>query len=83
MQAFPDHEEAVTRLAKIYVESGRSEEALALLKESRSHLRLDIAAQARTGDRSQAEILERLDALLKIVKSDESAREEFVDLLDV
>ena len=27
--------------------------------------------------------LERLDALLKIVKSDESAREEFVDLLDV
>ena len=84
LEAFPDHEEAVTRLAKIYVESGRSEEALALLKRIPESPEIrHIAAQARTGDRSQAEILERLDALLKIVKSDESAREEFVDLLDV
>ncbi|MBF82097.1 MAG: co-chaperone YbbN [Actinobacteria bacterium] len=84
LQAFPDHEEAVIRLAKIYVENGRSEEALDLLKRiPESPETRHISAQARTGDRSETEILERLDNLLKIVKSDENAREEFVDLLDV
>ena len=84
LQAIPDHAEAVTRLAKIYVESGRSDEALELLKRvPESPETRHIAAQARTGDRPQTEILERLEELLKIVKSDEAAREEFVDLLDV
>ena len=42
-----------------------------------------IAAQARTGDISDSEVLNRLDELLLVVKGDDSAREEFVDLLDV
>ena len=84
LQAIPDHSEAVPRLAKIYVESGRSDEALELLKRvPESPETRHIAAQARTGHRPQTEILERLEELLKIVKSDEGAREEFVDLLDV
>ena len=84
MQAIPDHVEAVTRLAKIYVENGRSDEALELLKRvPESPETRHIAAQPRTCDRPQTEILERLDELLKIVKSDEAARKEFVDLLDV
>ncbi len=84
LQAIPDHVEAVTRLAKIYVENSRSDEALELLKRvPESPETRHIAAQARTGDRPQTEILERLDELLKIVKSDEAARKEFVDLLDV
>ena len=84
LQAYPDHVEAVTKLAKIYVESNRSEEALDLLKKiPESAETRHIAAQARTGDISDSEVLKRLDELLLIVKGDDSAREEFVDLLDV
>jgi putative thioredoxin len=84
LQAYPDHVEAVTKLAKIYVESNRSEEALDLLKKiPESAETRHIAAQARTGDISDSEVFKRLDELLLIVKGDDSAREEFVDLLDV
>ncbi len=84
LQAYPDHVEAVTKLAKIYVESNRSEEALGLLKKiPESAETRHIAAQARTGDISDFEVLKRLDELLLVVKGDDSAREEFVDLLDV
>ena len=84
LQAYPDHVEAVTKLAKIYVESNRSEEALDLLKKiPESAETRHIAAQARTGDISDSEVLKRLDELLLVVKGDDSAREEFVDLLDV
>ena len=84
LQAYPDHVEAVTKLAKIYVESNRSEEALDLLKKiPESAETRHIAAQARTGDISDSEVLNRLDELLLVVKGDDSAREEFVDLLDV
>ena len=84
LQAYPDHVEAVTKLAKIYVESNRSEEALDLLKKiPESTETRHIAAQARTGDISDSEVLKRLDELLLVVKGDDSAREEFVDLLDV
>ena len=84
LQAYPDHVEAVIKLAKIYVESNRSEEALELLKKiPESAETRHIAAQARTGDISDSEVFKRLDELLLIVKGDDSAREEFVDLLDV
>ena len=84
LQAYPDHVEAVTKLAKIYVESNRSEEALDLLKKiPESAETRHIAAQARTGDISDSEVFKRLDELLLVVKGDDSAREEFVDLLDV
>ena len=84
LQAFPDHPEAITKLAKIYVENDRGEAALDLLKRiPESPETRHIAAQARTGEISQIEIVKRLEELLGIVKSDEKAREEFVDLLDL
>ena len=84
LQAYPDYVEAVIKLAKLYVESNRSEEALELLKKiPESAETRHIAAQARTGDISDSEVLKRLDELLLVVKGDDSAREEFVDLLDV
>ncbi len=84
LQAIPDHPEAVIKLAKLYVESNRSEEALELLKKiPESAETRHIAAQARTGDISDSEVFKRLDELLLVVKGDDSAREEFVDLLDV
>lgn len=84
LQAIPDHPEAVTKLAKLYVGNGRSDEALELLKRiPESSESRHVAAQARTGVLPEDEILGRLDQLLEVVKQDEKAREEFVDLLDV
>ena len=59
--AVPDHVEAVTALAMIFVESDRVDEALALLKripESSETRRIE--ALARTGDITPDEIIERL-----------------------
>ena len=84
LQAIPDHPEAITKLAKIYNREGKGEEALELLTRiPESAETRHIAAQIRTGEISQTEILNRLDELLVSVKGDDKAREEFVDLLDV
>ena len=82
--AVPDHVEAVTALAMIFVESDRVDEALALLKripESSETRRIE--ALARTGDITPDEIIERLEYLLERVSGNDEARQEFVDLLDV
>lgn len=82
--AVPDHVEAVTGLAMIFVESDRVDEALSLLKripESSETRRIE--ALARTGDITQDEIIERLEYLLEHVSGNDDARQEFVDLLDV
>ena len=82
--AVPDHVEAVTALAMIFVESDRVDEALALLKripESSETRRIE--ALARTGDITPDEIIERLEYLLEHVSGNDDARQEFVDLLDV
>ncbi len=79
----PGFEPAVHALAQLLVDTGRGDEALALLTripdgpESRH-----IAAQARTAvpeDGYEA----KLDALLDRVKADDEARQEFVDLLEL
>ncbi|MPY93047.1 MAG: tetratricopeptide repeat protein [Acidimicrobiia bacterium] len=81
----PGNEEAVTGLADLLVEDGKGEEALQLLEripESAETRR--IAALARTGGGvPEDDIGPRLDALLDRVKADETARQEFVDLLEV
>ena len=80
----PDHVEAVTALAMIFVESNRVDEALALLKripESSETRRIE--ALARTGDITRDEIIEKLEYLLERVSGNDDARQEFVDLLDV
>ena len=84
LTAVPDHVDAVTALAGIFAQSGRTEEALSLLKripESPETRRVE--ALARTGDIAPDEIAERLTLLLEQVTEDDEARKEFVDLLDV
>ena len=81
-----DHPEAVLALAELLVADARVDEGLALLEripESQESRR--IAATARTSDSSgeSAEVEAELEALLGQVKTDEDARQRFVDLLEV
>jgi len=83
----PGHEGAVVRLAELLVERGDQEEALALLAripESAETRR--VAALARLSEDGKApagDVEATLDALLERVRDDDSARQEFVDLLEV
>ncbi|MBT96185.1 MAG: co-chaperone YbbN [Acidimicrobiaceae bacterium] len=82
--AVPDHEEAVIALAKIFAESNRSDEAIAILKKiPESGETRRIVALARTGDISNEEIIRKLDSLLETVSENEDDRKQYVDLLDV
>jgi putative thioredoxin len=79
------HEAAVLGLGELLAKDGRSEEALELiarLPESAATRR--VAALARAGGQlSDDDVEERLDSLLEQVKSDEQARQAFVDLLEL
>src|SRR5207244_949672 len=83
----PDHEGAVVALAELLADRGDAEEALGLLArlpETAETRR--VAAVARLGTEevsANGEVESRLDGLLERVKDDESARQEFVDLLEV
>ena len=80
----PDNEAAVVALAELLAERGDGEEALQLLSripESAETRRL--AALVRTGADDNGDVGARLDELLDRVKSDEAARQEFLDLLEV
>jgi putative thioredoxin len=86
----PGNEQAVVALAELLVEKGDSTEALSLLEripESAETRR--VAALARVGDELPAEgaageeVTAKLDALLDRVKDDDSARQDFVDLLEL
>ena len=82
----PDHPGAVVALAELLVGRGDSEEALTLLaRVPDSDRTRRVAALARlsangTGPAESAEA--RLDDLLARVKSDDGARQEFLDLLE-
>ncbi|HEY3186022.1 MAG TPA: tetratricopeptide repeat protein, partial [Solirubrobacteraceae bacterium] len=86
----PDHVDAITRLAELLVAQGSPDataEALALLAripETADTRR--IAALARAGAAAggpSPEIEHELDALLEQVKSDDEARQRYLDLLEV
>lgn len=84
----PDHPEAVPALAALLIERGDFEEALEILaRVPESAETRALAARARVGKNgpipSSTEVMARLDELLDRVKADESARQEFVDLLEV
>ena len=87
LTAVPDHAEAITKLAAIYVEADRNDEALALLaKIPETEETRRIAALARTdlaADEDNIAIETRLAELLPTVKADDDARQKFVDLLAV
>lgn len=87
LEVEPDHPGAVLGLAELLAERGDGEEALALLTripESPEWRR--VAALARVGPagaEANGDLSARLDGLLERVKQDDSARQEFVDLLEL
>jgi putative thioredoxin len=81
-----DHAGAVTALARLLVERGEADEALELLARlpETPESRL-LAAEARLAERGVEvgdDVDARLDALLDRVRDDDTARQEFVDLLE-
>jgi putative thioredoxin len=81
----PDNADAIVGLAELLVREGKNEDALQLLAripETGETRR--VAAMARLGDAEPADDLDaRLQALLDSVKTDDEARQQFVDLLEV
>jgi len=78
-----DHPDAVTSLAALLIDSDRVDEAMALLEripETAETRRL--AAVARIGEPTD-DIDAKFEDLLTRAKTDDAARQEFVDLLEV
>jgi putative thioredoxin len=90
----PGHPDAVLALAELLIDDGRTDEALGLLARvpETEAVRL-LAARARLGqsgidtdgaDAAPADDFdEKLEGLLPLVRDDETARQEFVDILEV
>ena len=80
----PDNTAAIEALAELLVGEGRGEEALdELAKIPENERTRGLAARARLGSEAAVAQTARLDALLNSVKTDEAARQEFLDLLEV
>ena len=85
----PGHVDGVLALANLLVERGDNDEALALLQRiPESAETRNVAARARTATvgvdaAAPDDVEERLAALLPQVKEDDSARQTFVDILEV
>lgn len=83
----PANEEVIVALAEVLVEKGEHPEALQLLAKVPETERVRrLAAQARLEQTSATEpdgLDERLDALLDRVKTDDEARQEYLDLLEM
>ena len=84
----PGHVDGVLALANLLVDRGDNDEALALLQRiPESAETRHVAARARTGDAAAstatAEVEVKLAELLPRVKSDDAARQQFVDLLEM
>lgn len=87
LELVPDHHVAVPALADILVGRGENEMALELLQrvpETTEVRRIAAAARiAGDADAEPDEVDAKLQALLERVKTDEDARQEFIDLLEV
>ncbi|MEO6122803.1 MAG: tetratricopeptide repeat protein [Ilumatobacteraceae bacterium] len=80
----PGNEDAIIALGDLLVESGGGEEALALLSRiPESERTRKVAAAARLGEKPIDDYDAKLTALLDSVKTDDDARQEFVDILEV
>ena len=81
----PGNARAVIGLARLLVEHGAFDEALALLARIPDSTETsEIAARARLGiaeSGAGADVLVELDALLQVVKGDDEARQKYLDLL--
>lgn len=79
----PGNEDAVCTLAEYLVRAGKAEEALALLARLPETERVrHVAASARLAMNPVDDFDATLTALLDTVKSDENARQEFLDILE-
>ena len=80
----PDSAEVITALAELLAVESRGDEALALLEKiPETPATRRIAALARTGPSGVDDVDSRLASLLDQVKSDDAARQQFVDLLEL
>ena len=89
----PDNEAAVAALAGLLIDDGRAEEAVALLervvetpeiRRLMARARIQRSAEADGGGPARVSDVEaELAELLGVAKSDEDARQRFVDLLEV
>ena len=80
----PGNEDAIVALGEILVERGDGEEALALLERiPESERTRKVAAAARLGTVPDDDHDATLTALLPKVKTDDEARQEFVDILEL
>jgi putative thioredoxin len=80
----PGNEDAVVNLAELLIDKGDRDEALALLARVPETDRVrKVAALARVGDEPTDDYDAKLTSLLPLVRSDEGARQEFLDLLEL
>ncbi|HYN34585.1 MAG TPA: thioredoxin [Ilumatobacteraceae bacterium] len=80
----PANEDIIVALGELLIADGRSDEALALLERiPESDRTRHVAALARVGDAPQDDYDEQLTALLDQVKTDDDARQKYVDLLEL
>jgi putative thioredoxin len=80
----PGNEDAIVALGELLVERGDYEEALALLERVPETERTrKVAAAARLGRTPTDDHDATLNALLPRVKTDEAARQEFLDILEL
>jgi putative thioredoxin len=80
----PANEDVIVALGELLVDQAKPDEALALLaripESDRTRL---VAARARLGSEPDDDYDEQLAALLDQVKSDDDARQKFVDILEL
>jgi putative thioredoxin len=83
----PAHEAALLALSRLLIDRGTDadkEEALSLLARLPETPEVrHLVARARVDDEVSGDVEAKLDALLERVKDDDSARQEFVDLLEL
>jgi putative thioredoxin len=80
----PGNEDAIVALGELLVADGRTEDALALLARiPESERTRKVAASARVGIQPDDDYDARLTALLDRVKTDDEARQQYVDILEL
>ncbi|MFW2335139.1 thioredoxin [Ilumatobacter sp.] len=80
----PGNEDAVVALADLLVEAGRPDEALQILERvPESDRTRVVAAKARVGITPDDDHDATLTALLDQVKTDDDARQQFIDILEL
>jgi len=80
----PANEDVIVALGELLVDQGQGDEALALLARiPESDRTRQVAARARLGTAPDDDYDEQLVALLDRVKTDDDARQKFVDILEL